>query len=296
VTLPILERYLDKTSKKSKAGGRTTLATINAFLAHVGCLPGRIQLPAKKELERRQVVVTIGGGNELIEKAQTDNLRFVLYCGFHAGLRRGEIMHARPAWFDLGRRVLTVPRMDEVGENKFQIKDDESRDIPLSQQFSAFLRDFLPKIEEGYCLQNPTKRRSKAGTYDFRLPFSEFAAACGRPELYPHAMRHSWISELCNSGNHSIQEVSAWSGDTIDTIEKNYWHKRVIPGALDETMQGKRKADEQSAMVQQIAEQVASLVGQGKIDTADIPKALETLLARGLEEKSALEKLVKRLN
>ena len=177
VTLPILERYLDKTSKKSKAGGRTTLATINAFLAHVGCLPGRIQLPAKKELERRQVVVTIGGGNELIEKAQTDNLRFVLYCGFHAGLRRGEIMHARPAWFDLGRRVLTVPRMDEVGENKFQIKDDESRDIPLSQQFSAFLQDFLPNIKEGYCLQNPTKRRSKAGTYDFRLPFSEFAAA-----------------------------------------------------------------------------------------------------------------------
>ena len=243
VTLPILERYLEKTSKKSKAGGRTTLATINAFLAHVGCLPGRIQLPAKKELERRQVVVTIRGGNELIEKAQTDNLRFVLYCGFHAGLRRGEIMHSRPAWFDMDRRVLTVPRVDEVGESKFQIKDDESRDIPLSKQFSAFLKDFLPKVNGGYCLQNPTKRRSKAGTYDFRLPFSEFVAACGRPELYPHAMRHSWISELCNSGNHTIQEVSAWSGDTIETIEKNYWHKRVVPGALDDTMQGKRSSD-----------------------------------------------------
>ena len=133
--------------------------------------------------------------------------------------------------------------MDEVGENKFQIKDDESRDIPLSQQFSAFLKDFLPNIKEGYCLQNPTKRRSKAGTYDFRLPFSEFVAACGRPELYPHAMRHSWISELCNSGNHTVQDVSAWSGDTIETIEKNYWHKRVIPGALDDTMQGKRSSD-----------------------------------------------------
>lgn len=243
VTLPILERYLEKTSKTSKAGGRTTLATINAFLAHVGCLPGRIQLPAKKELERRQVVVTIGGGNELIEKAQSDNLRFILYCGFHAGLRRGEIMHARPAWFDMSRRVLTVPRVDEVEENKFQIKDDESRDIPLSKQFSTFLRDFLPKIEDGYCLKNPTKRRSKSGTYDFCLPFSKFAAACGKPELYPHAMRHSWISELCNSGNHSIQEVSAWSGDTIETIEKNYWHKRVVPGALDDTMQGKRSGD-----------------------------------------------------
>ena len=33
-------------------------------------------------------------------------------------------------------------------------------------------------------------------------------------------MRHSWITHLCNCGNHTLQDVVAWSGDTIQTIEK----------------------------------------------------------------------------
>lgn len=294
VTLPKLEAYLERVSKKSKAGGRTTLATINSFLAHVGCLPGRVQLPEKKELERREIVRSIAEGNELIEAAPNDRLRFVLYCGFHAGLRRGEIMHARPPWFQLSRRILRVPRVDELGENRFAVKDSETRDIPLSAAFADFMREFLKGVKpDEYCLQNPTKRRSRAGTYDFRRPFSDFVSEAGHPELFPHAMRHSWITELCNSGNHTVQEVASWSGDSLETIEKNYWHKRATPGALDETMRGVRKGSEQAALFREMAEKLDRLVEAGKIDksaAAELWKGFESEEEeRGMNERWAAE-------
>ena len=262
VTLHKLEKYLEHTSKTSNAGGRTTLATINAFLAHIECLPGRVQLPSSKELERRDVVVTITNANTLIDDAETENLKFILNCGFHAGLRKGEIMHATPDWFDLQRGILRVPRIDEIGTNRFRIKDDEPRQIPLSAPFIVFLNNFLPKVSGGYCLKNPRKRKSKTGTYDFKYPFKKFMEKHGMPKVTPHAMRHSWISELCNSGNHLPHEVAAWSGDTLETIEKHYWHKKAIPGALDETMAGVKTTSEERTSRQQIA-QMLQLVTSG---------------------------------
>lgn len=296
VTLPMLERYAERVTKTSKAGGRTTMATIQAFLAHVGCLPGRVQLPTRKELERRELIVPIGDANALIDKAPNDALRFVLFCGFHAGLRSGEIRHACPEWFQLRRKVLRVPQID--GDvTVFQAKDSESREIPLSPQFLSFLQTFLPTVKRGeYCLRNPTKRRSKGGTYDFRTPFKTFVGKNGWQGLYPHAMRHSWITELCNSGNHTIQEIAAWSGDNLETIEKNYWHKRTVAGALDHTMQGKRKEDEANALVERIATQVGVLVRRGKINTNDLGEGLQALVEKEEEGIAALETLLANLN
>lgn len=254
VTKKMLEDYRDMYAKKSLASARTTMAQILAFLDHVGIYPGRIQLPEKKNLERREVVLSIGEGNKLIKNAPNDRLRFILFCGFHAGLRRGEIMHARPTWFALNRGILRVPRVDELGDNKFQIKDNETRDIPLSADFEKFVRGFLKDVAaDEYCLRNPTKRRSKTGTYDFIQPFRAYVAQAGHTGFFPHAMRHSWITELCNSGNHTMQEVSSWSGDSVETIEKNYWHKKTEKGALDHTMRGIRRMDEQDALIQEMA-------------------------------------------
>lgn len=251
VTLPVLERYAQKVIKKSKAGGRTTIATIHAFLEHVGCLPGRVQLPSKDQLEVRESHIAIHIANLLIEFAKDDpNMLFILFCGFHAGLRRGEIMHATYEWFIPSRAVLKVPRIDHVGGNTFRIKDNESREIPLSKEFRKFFTKFFKDADrkKGYCLKNPRKRKSKSGTYDFRVPFNKFIsdyAEADLPHLTIHSMRHSWITALCNSGNHLPHEVAAWSGDTLQTIENTYWHKRTVPGALDETMAGIRRSDEE---------------------------------------------------
>lgn len=245
VRMKHLEDYYKARRKTSEAGARSTMAMIQAFLGDLGRLPGRVKYAAGSKPERREAVVSLAEAERWIREAGRDDLRFVLYCGFHAGMRAGEIKHARAAWFDLARGILTIPAKENqvsiLGKRiLWEIKDRESRSIPLSKAFRAFLGEFLTP-RKGHILAS---RISKDGLFDFRAPFEALAEKMGREDVSPHSMRHSWISELCNSGNHSIQEVAAWSGDTLETIERNYWHKRTEPGALDETFSGKRKGGE----------------------------------------------------
>ncbi len=246
VKLSHLEDYYNSRRMKSEAGARSTLATIQAFLADVGLLRERVEFDPGSKPERCEVVVYREDSERWIVAAPRDDLKFVLYCGFHAGMRAGEIRYSRPPWFDLRRGVLTIPakELQTTPNGKrvlCEIKDRESRSIPLTPDFREFLRTFLADCR-GHCLVS--KLKSDDGLYDFRRPFWNLAKKMGRPEVSPHAMRHSWITELCNSGNHSMQEVAAWSGDTLETIERHYWHKKVEPGALDATFAGKRKGAE----------------------------------------------------
>lgn len=39
--------------------------------------------------------------DKLLAEAPTDDLRFILFCGFHAGMRKNEIVEARAGWLDL---------------------------------------------------------------------------------------------------------------------------------------------------------------------------------------------------
>jgi integrase len=250
VTLKQLQSYYDSRAKKSSAGAKSTIATIQAFLDHIRCLPGRVVIPPENKPEARQIVVDMETANTWISECDRSDLRFVLFCGFHAGMRAGEITHSRAAWFDLKRQVLTIPGKEAQTlptgrEYLWRSKDGETREIPLSETFCLFLHDFLADPKREFCI--PAKRRARSrkatGLLDFRSPFEKFVAAKGRTDVTPHSMRHSWISELANSGNHSITEVAAWSGDTIQTIERNYWHKRVRRGNLNDTMAGKRSSD-----------------------------------------------------
>jgi integrase len=250
VTLKQLQAYYDHRAKKSSAGAKSTIATIQAFLDHIRCLPGRVVIPLENKPEARQVVVDMETANTWISECDRTDLRFVLFCGFHAGMRAGEITHSRVAWFDLKRQVLTIPGKESQTlptgrEYLWQSKDGETREIPLSETFCTFLKGFLASPKRDFCIpaKRRPRRRKATGLLDFRNPFEKFVTANGRPEVTPHSMRHSWISELANSGNHSITEVAAWSGDTIQTIERNYWHKRVRRGNLNDTMAGKRSSD-----------------------------------------------------
>ena len=246
VTTKQLQSYYESRAKKSEAGARSTMATIQAFLEHIQCLPGRVVFSHDRKPEVRLVVVPVEISNGWIEECQREDLKYVLFCGFHAGLRRGEIMHSRISWFDLKRRVLTIPgkerqKLPSGKSYDWKSKDGESREIPLSSGFSAFLETFLAEPKRDFCLLS--KKRSASGLFDFRAPFQKFMKQKERPDVTRHAMRHSWITELCNSGNHSITEIAAWSGDTVETIETNYWKKRVRTGGLDDTMAGKRSGD-----------------------------------------------------
>jgi integrase len=241
VTLPMLQSYYETRAKNSEAGARSTIATIQGFLAWGGCLPGRV-VYGKAKPEARNVVLTPETINDWIREAKTDRLRFVLYCAGHAGMRAGEIRHSLRSWFDLDRRVISIP----AKENEWQTKNSDGREIPISAPFAEFLGSFLAG-KDGLLLVG-----RKGKPWDFRLPLDRHAIAMGRPEVFPHAFRHSWITALCNSGNHTIMQVSSWSGDRIETIEKNYWHKRTETGALDATMAGVKRDEETARQLAQI--------------------------------------------
>jgi integrase len=247
VRISHLQKYYEKRRKASEAGARSTIATIQAFLDHMGLLRERVMYALDKKLESRKEYISLQEAGALISKCTDDKLKFVLFCGFHAGMRKSEIMNAQPSWFNVESRILTIPcNVDVTLQNgqkaEWMTKDGESRSIPISMPFLTFLKAYLPACK-GYCL--PSRRKGSAtGLYDFRAPYKAFMEECGYTKMTIHAMRHSYISGLANSGNHSITEISAWSGDTLETIERNYWKKTAQVGALDDTFAGKRKGDD----------------------------------------------------
>jgi integrase len=64
--------------------------------------------------------------DKLLAKCKREDLKFVLFCGFHAGLRKREIIEARPDWFDLNRKSIRVRKTET-----FRPKDREERRIPM---------------------------------------------------------------------------------------------------------------------------------------------------------------------
>lgn len=268
VTLKHLQRYYAERRVTSEASAQTIINRVQAFLEHLGCLPGKVQYPSDAKKERRLVTVPIETSNVMIDQAPSDKLKYILYAGFHSGMRRGEIVQARPQWFDLDRRVCTVPgREDQLQANgtvyKWRSKDKETREIPLSEEFTAFLRRFL-KPNDLFILEPDKCFRKARYRYDPRRVFENYMREQGRGDVYYHAMRHSFISNLCNSGNHSITEVAAWSGDTVEVIEKNYWHKTTRTGGLDATMRGKRRGDDEQESRKDIKE-LLQLVRDGRL-------------------------------
>lgn len=152
--------------------------------------------------------------DQLLNSCGREDLRLVLFLGFHAGLRKTEIIKARPGWFDLERGLLTVRET-----STFRPKDRQSRTIPLTKAFREFL--------VGYGLPEPFVLRPEvahgAGIYrwDFRAPFRAHMKANGCPWVTPHVMRHTFASLLASAGV-SIYKVATWLGDDVRVVQRHY--------------------------------------------------------------------------
>lgn len=171
---------------------------------------------------------------DCIAKAPSDEMRFVMYCGFHAGMRSLEIIEARPDWFRLsdGARRGTV----KIGETAtYRPKDKEERTIPLSREFEAFLRRYLPTLPSGaaYCFRPavlPRPKRLRRTT--FARGFVLFMKSLGH-KCSPHDMRRSFVSTKLHEDGSLIFKISKWTGTNILTLQKHYAHLLADDDAID---------------------------------------------------------------
>src|ERR1700756_5213163 len=91
-----------------------------------------------------------------IEKAKqaAEDLKFILYCGFHAGLRKKEITMAKVSWFDLDHRLIHPQNMPE---ESYALKDEDNRTIDMTDEFHGFLTEYLMNREHGEFVLRPDK-------------------------------------------------------------------------------------------------------------------------------------------
>lgn len=161
--------------------------------------------------------------DRLIAECPREDLRFVLFCGFHAGLRFNEIVQARAFWFDLKANLLHLRKHEGI-----QFKDREERTVPLTAAFRAFLDGY--GLREPYMLRPERTHGKSLYRYDFGRPFDLYMEAQGVPWVTPHIMRHTFASLLASAGV-SIYKVASWLGDDVRVVQRHY--AKLLPGDMD---------------------------------------------------------------
>jgi site-specific recombinase XerD len=118
--------------------------------------------------------------DKLIASGPNDAMKFILYCGFHAGLRKNEIVEARAEWFDLQRGSIHVRATDT-----FRPKDQEARTIPLTREFQKFLKRY--GLRSPFMLRPDVTHGAARYRYDSRRPWHDFMKEQRCDWVTPHA-------------------------------------------------------------------------------------------------------------
>lgn len=173
--------------------------------------------PGKWDYGQRVKFCDLKTRDALIENWGNDQeLGFILHVGFEAGLRRNEIVEARPEWFDMKAKAVFVRETDS-----FRPKDRETRAIPMTDVLIDFIEQY--EFTGKYCIM-PNQERGKARyRYDFIKKFSSYMKAQKVPWVTPHVMRHTFGSLLAIQGE-SLLKIARWMGDDPRVVEKHYAH------------------------------------------------------------------------
>lgn len=150
----------------------------------------------------------------LISECKDMELRYCLFAGFHAGLRFGEVVASQPHWFDLSSRMISVLR-----DAEFDTKDHTDRDVPITDAFYEFLKDYGPRYP--YMI-GPHKLHAGRNRYrfDFSTRFENYVRF-KRVKMTFHDCRRTFCSLHAQSGT-SIYKIAKWVGDDVDVVQKHY--------------------------------------------------------------------------
>jgi integrase len=155
---------------------------------------------------------------KILDAASDPDLKFVLFCGFDAGLRRNEISEAKVDWFDLERRVIYVREHEN-----FVPKNRKNRPIPLTDRFADFLQSFLAGRKKNEYVLAPQKTVKGANKYRYdtnKRVRSHFERCQANSTM--HDMRRSFASN--RAGLVDIYQIAVWLGDGLRVVERSYGH------------------------------------------------------------------------
>ena len=174
----------------------------------------RIEVPRFRK-PFRKVFVSKAVVQGCLEQCQDMELKYCLFCGFHAGLRFSEVIASRPEWFDLTEGLLHVTRSES-----FQTKDGEDRTIPLTDKFLAFLKVYGLRLP--YMIGAHKPEIGQRYRFSFRHRFEHYMKSRGVSMNF-HDCRRTFASLHASSGT-SIYKIARWLGDGVQVVEKHYAH------------------------------------------------------------------------
>lgn len=184
-----------------------------------GVKPPKVRPAARRRFLSREEARTI------VETPCEDWLHLVILLGLHAGLRKGEVVAARPSWIDLRGGLLHVEPSED-----WTPKDREARTIPLSTRLSEFLHRF--GLPEPYLIRPEVEPGKWRYRYDFRRPWTEHLDRCGLEGVRFHDLRRTFASLHVSAGT-SIYKVARWLGDGVRVVERHYGHLVAADDEID---------------------------------------------------------------
>jgi integrase len=212
-------------------------ATVAAYLTHVRTFlewareerhlllynpADKVRVPKFSKAVRRNFL-PLPAAQKLIDNCMDEQLRFVLYCGIHAGFRFSEAMMARPEWFDLESKLIHIQVSEEWAP-----KNGKGRTIPMSDEFHAFLEIY--GLRSPYMIA-PDKELvgSPRHRYDISRRFDRLTMQCQINCTF-HDLRRTFCSLKVSAGV-SLYKVAKWAGHGMQVCEAHYAH--LVPSDDD---------------------------------------------------------------
>lgn len=192
-------RYFYKVAKRAEVPGSESNPAVGVQLLEVS--NGREIYLTQDETERLRVA---------LEHGSNAQLKHIVALLLMLGCRKRELLDARWSEFDLERRSWRIPLS----------KNGKPRRVPLSLTVIELLKQ-LPRWPGcPFVVPNPDTKLPFGNLY---YPWNKVRIEAGLPELRMHDLRHSFASNLVNSGR-SIFEVQKILGHQHIKHTERYSH------------------------------------------------------------------------